>query len=445
METLMFNVLMLASATLFTSPALDSLQQRSDAARTLNQAIGQADGDLGHSFWTSSARATIEALGPGNFSATLEQSITDANWHALTNPALASKVLEQELRVALVDLEFKPLREAQLPLDFPEPTPVREIELKRYPTYRMVNTDVKGRGSNRAFWTLFSHIKENEIAMTAPVEMTYSQEGGNWEESKMSFLYGSPDMGEVGLAGRAEVLDAESGLFLSIGCRGRTNRASLEAARAQLMAWIDNQEELELAGNLRSMGYNSPMVRSSRQYFEVQIPVARRETPTPASIVLDFGELDAVQRWSPVNDSVMGGRSSSSITPSGEGSCVFQGRLSLENNGGFASVRTRPAELGLEGASALRLSFRGDGKTYKIRLRTNDRFNSVNYEVSFRTVKGIWEERSFPIESFVPVWRGRRVSDVAEIDPKQIRSVGFMISDKQVGPFRLEVKALSKQ
>jgi len=57
----------------------------------------------------------------------------DARWRAVTDSALASERLEQDLRAALEDLDFRPAREAELPAGFPEPTPVREIELKRYP------------------------------------------------------------------------------------------------------------------------------------------------------------------------------------------------------------------------------------------------------------------------------------------------------------------------
>jgi NADH dehydrogenase [ubiquinone] 1 alpha subcomplex assembly factor 1 len=440
----MLAALTLTLATQFTVTEQDSMQQRSNAARTLAQAISEASMDAPPFFWIASARATIDALGPGAFSATLEESISDARWRAFDDPALASKLLEQELRMALVDLEFVPVSEAKLPQGFPPPTPVREIEIKRYPRYRMVNADVQGRGSSGAFWVLFGHIKQNRLAMTAPVEMTYSREEGDLTGTKMSFIYGSPDLGELGPVGRVEVLDAEPGWFLSIGCRGEASKASIEAARARLIAWVDDEEGIETTGDLRSMGYNSPMVRDSKQYFEVQIPVIANAASERPRLVLDLGEPNASRRWSSVNDSVMGGRSVSRLTPSGEGTCHFEGRVSLENNGGFASVRTRPADLELGGARSLRLKFRGDGKTYKLRLRTTDGFNAVNYEVSFTTTTGLWEERDFPIDNFIPVWRGRRVRGASKLDPGQVRSVGFLISDKQAGPFRLEVKALSK-
>ncbi len=351
----MIFTLALTAAALASPSELDDLQPRSSAAQVVRNALEQAPGVVSLATGVATARATIGELGPGAFSATLEESITDARWLALTDPILAGKRLEQDLWTAVEDLEFRPVREAELPSGFPEPTPVREIALKRYPRYRTARAKAPGRGSTDAFWKLLGHIKESGVAMTAPVEMTY--EGEVWRESQMAFLYGSPYMGKLGRVGEVEVVDVEPGWVLSIGCRGSVNRASLDAARSRLMAWVEGQAELEVAGEFRSLEYNSPLVTDSRRFFELQIPMRARTDATPAEVVIDFGEENAAERWSPVNDGVMGGLSSSRFVSTGQGSCVFEGHVSLENNGGFASVRTRPSELELEGAKALRLAF----------------------------------------------------------------------------------------
>ena len=69
------------------------------------------------------------------------------------------------------DDEFQPIVEAPMPAGFPEYTPVGQIEVKPYPTYRMAKAD-----GGSSFWTLFSHIKKNKIAMTAPVKQEVSSE-----------------------------------------------------------------------------------------------------------------------------------------------------------------------------------------------------------------------------------------------------------------------------
>ena len=74
-------------------------------------------------------------------------------------------------RAGADDTEFKPIVEAKMPEDFPQYTPVRDVQIKRYPAYRKAEADPN---AGRAFWTLFFHIKKNDIAMTAPVEMSYA-------------------------------------------------------------------------------------------------------------------------------------------------------------------------------------------------------------------------------------------------------------------------------
>ncbi|MGB5674135.1 MAG: CIA30 family protein, partial [Gemmatimonadota bacterium] len=78
-----------------------------------------------------------------------------------------------------------------------------------------------------------------------------------------------------------------------------------------------------------------------------------------------------VADWAVVNDGVMGGLSSSEFVDSGAGFAVFRGELSLDNNGGFASVRGIVPIGAMESHSGLALRVRGDGRSYQVRLRTN--------------------------------------------------------------------------
>lgn len=57
-----------------------------------------------------------------------------------------------------------------------------------------------------------------------------------------------------------------------------------------------------------------------------------------------FDSPDAAQQWQAVNDGVMGGISDGRFRITADQTMEFSGTLSLENNGGFASVRSRPAE-----------------------------------------------------------------------------------------------------
>lgn len=152
--------------------------------------------------------------------------------------------------------------------------------------------------------------------------------------------------------------------------------------------------------------------------------------------LIDFGAPGPT--WSSIDDSVMGGVSSSGMMIENRVG-VFSGTVSLANNGGFASVRTLPASYGLAAHDSLVVQVRGDGRRYKIRLRTTDSFDGVSYQASIDPPAGRWTEIEVPFTDFVPVWRGRRVADYEALDAARIRTFGLLISDNQAGPFRLEI------
>jgi hypothetical protein len=154
--------------------------------------------------------------------------------------------------------------------------------------------------------------------------------------------------------------------------------------------------------------------------------------------LFDFQSATNTAAWQVVNDDVMGGVSTSSFRLT-NGVASFQGKLSLENNGGFASVRSVPASHPLSGCDAFVIRVRGDGRRYKFTARTDSSFDSAIYQCAFTTKKGEWEEHRLPLKEFVPTFRGRVLSGESPLDPAKVTSVGFMISDKQDGPFQLEV------
>jgi monofunctional biosynthetic peptidoglycan transglycosylase len=144
--------------------------------------------------------------------------------------------------------------------------------------------------------------------------------------------------------------------------------------------------------------------------------------------------------WRAVNDGVMGGLSQSLLRATDDGTVVFMGVVSLENNGGFASVRTSLDETDLSEYAGLAVRVFGDGKRYRLRLRTDDRFDGIAYQATFETTGDVWQLVEIPFVSFVPTYRGRTVRDAPLLDTTKIHQIGFMIADKQKGPFRLEIE-----
>lgn len=155
--------------------------------------------------------------------------------------------------------------------------------------------------------------------------------------------------------------------------------------------------------------------------------------------LFDFSEPNSTQNWNIINDGVMGGLSRSTIRWSDEGVAVFSGVVSLENNGGFASVRTAPRDFQIADYKGIKLRLKGDGKTYQFRIRTDNNFDGVAHTVEFTTTDGKWSTVELPFSSFSPTFRGRTLRNVGPLAPADIRQIGFLISGKQEGSFQLMV------
>lgn len=155
--------------------------------------------------------------------------------------------------------------------------------------------------------------------------------------------------------------------------------------------------------------------------------------------LLDFTPDKPEPVWMVVNDDVMGGRSSS-VASIADGKLLFEGRLSLENNGGFASIRTIRQSYNLIGTSAFVLRVMGDGRDYQLRIASSARFrgSAVSYGATFQTVAGQWIEVTIPVENLKPSYRGNALSG-PDLDLADVRELGLLIGDKREGEFSLSV------
>ena len=159
--------------------------------------------------------------------------------------------------------------------------------------------------------------------------------------------------------------------------------------------------------------------------------------------LLDFDDPADAALWRPVDDVVMGGVSRSTFRQAQPGVASFSGNVSLENFGGFASVRTAPRDWDTAGASAFLLRVRGDGHTYKFTIRTSDGLDGIQYQARFTAPAQTWTEVRLPVRDFVATFRGRKVPFAPSLDPAKVRAIGLMISDKQAGPFELLVDRIA--
>jgi hypothetical protein len=179
----------------------------------------------------------------------------------------------------------------------------------------------------------------------------------------------------------------------------------------------------------------------------------------PAATTLqlfDFTQpnIDLPATWGAVDDVVMGGVSESGIRLM-SGYALFSGNVSIDNSGGFASVRTRNFDpsLDLSNYRGIELRIKGDGQRYKIFVRTEATWDGLGYAYSFDTKPHEWMTVRVPFRDLVPIFRAKTVKDAQPIDLSQIRSLQLMLSkfeyDSQLNPhftpglFSLQIESIS--
>ncbi len=167
----------------------------------------------------------------------------------------------------------------------------------------------------------------------------------------------------------------------------------------------------------------------------VAVSVAKSEDRT----IFNFDSPEAAKPWQSVNDGVMGGRSVGRFKINDENKMEFFGTLSLENNGGFASVRARSGDLGLKAGEVIVARVRGDGREYNLNLYAQQDLGGYSYRQFFKTKKDEWIEVEFPVDKFTATWRGRQFPN-EKLDPGKVTGIGFLLGDKKAGPFKLEVE-----
>jgi len=161
--------------------------------------------------------------------------------------------------------------------------------------------------------------------------------------------------------------------------------------------------------------------------------------PLFSKTIASFENPSDLRNWGVVNDSVMGGISTSRFEQTADGNLLFQGVLSLENNGGFVSIRNRPGSFDLQNVEGFIIKARGDGRTYYLDLRVSGQMTSGSFRAAFRTEKDTWTETFVPTSKFVRQSFGRPFPDIP-LNPSDVNSIGFTLSDKNPGPFKLEIE-----
>jgi len=155
-------------------------------------------------------------------------------------------------------------------------------------------------------------------------------------------------------------------------------------------------------------------------------------------VKLDFGKDTYGSQWRIVNDGVMGGRSTSSAVLTDQ-TLYFTGNVSLENNGGFASIRSPYDSYDLSQFTEIVIKHRGTNRKFALTFDTDRRWYAPNYKMLFYPTEE-WQETVYKIEELKETSIGEFTGRTIPKDKiAEIIQMGIILYDKKAGPFELEV------
>ena len=159
-------------------------------------------------------------------------------------------------------------------------------------------------------------------------------------------------------------------------------------------------------------------------------------------VIFDFTKEADLKNWHVVNDTVMGGVSAGKMGKDAAGNGLFEGHVSLDNNGGFTSIRYDAGKIKLQGYSKFVIVLKCDGKAYQFRVKTNSK-DYYSYVYSFETT-GNWQTIEIPFNSMVPSFRGQSLN-MANFPGDYMEEIGFLIGNKKEEDFKLAIDKISVQ
>ncbi len=156
---------------------------------------------------------------------------------------------------------------------------------------------------------------------------------------------------------------------------------------------------------------------------------------TDSLLIFDFEKETDISDWKIVDDTVMGGRSNGEFYLNEEGNGIFEGKVSLENNGGFSSLRYTFNKKSIEGYKKAKVRLKGDGKKYQFRVKTNQ-YDRHSYIAHFETT-GEWQTITLNLADMIPMYRGRDL-ELQNYEAESLEEIAFLIGNKKEQNFKIE-------
>jgi hypothetical protein len=156
--------------------------------------------------------------------------------------------------------------------------------------------------------------------------------------------------------------------------------------------------------------------------------------------IFDFEKHIDISSWRIIDDVVMGGMSNGEFFVNQDGNGVFKGEVSLENNGGFSSVRHQFKAKDIRKYSKISIRLKGDGKRYQFRVKRNA--NDYHSYISYINTSTKWETIEIDLSKMYPSFRGRKLR-MANFSGDTIEEIAFLFGNKKEETFQLEIDKIA--
>jgi len=153
-------------------------------------------------------------------------------------------------------------------------------------------------------------------------------------------------------------------------------------------------------------------------------------------MIFNFEKNTNIKKWRTVDDVVMGGVSKSKVYLDKDGNGVFSGHVSLDNNGGFSSLRHQFNSLDISKFQNFIIRIKGDTKKYQFRVKSSlNEYHSYKYEF---ITDGNWQIIEIPFHQLKATFRGRMLN-TPSFSNDILEEVGFLIANKMEEDFELKI------
>lgn len=159
---------------------------------------------------------------------------------------------------------------------------------------------------------------------------------------------------------------------------------------------------------------------------------------------IEFGSAAGrTSGWVILSDNVMGGMSEASMEHSSN-AVLIKGYVSLQNRGGFVSIKSGWGKLDLSSYKVVKIIFRSTLQQYAFTLENSRRWYEPAYKHTFSASRAnTWETVYLKLEDFTEERIGNPTGNKVDGDILgNIIRIGIATNEKREGPFQLEIESI---